>query len=183
VQVGIAVLVGPVLLQRWSGEGRGEVAWGRVLRQPLLLAPIAGVLIRLLPDGARDAASDVLSPLAASTAPVAMFLLGLYLVANWELVRTPEPGVWTHVGLRLVVAPAVNAAVAVALHEAGAVSASTMGVIVVLGGMPAAISTFSLAHYEGVAADRVASVVVRSSVVSVVTMPVLGALAESLARR
>jgi hypothetical protein len=125
----------------------------------------------------------VLSPLAASTAPVAMFLLGLYLIHNWERVRVAEPGVWTHVGLRLVVAPVVNAAVALALFEMDAISGVVAAIIVVLGGMPAAISTFSLAQYEGIGADLVASVVVRSSVASVVTMPILATLAEQLSRR
>jgi len=83
----------------------------------------------------------------------------------------------------MVVAPAVNAAVAVWLFEIGTISSTTMAVIVVLGGMPAAISTFSIAHHEGVAADRVASVVVRSSVAALVTMPVLATVAEQLSRR
>jgi len=183
VQVTLAVLVGPVLLQRWSGDGHGSVDWARLLRQPLLLAPFVAVMVRQLPDGVVGGVHDVLGPLAASTAPVAMFLLGLYLVENWELVRTAEHGVWTHVLLRMVVAPAVNAAVAVWLFEIGTISSTTMAVIVVLGGMPAAISTFSIAHHEGVAADRVASVVVRSSVTALVTMPVLATVAEQLSRR
>jgi malonate transporter len=183
VQVTLAVLVGPVLLQRWSGDGPGSVGWARLLRQPLLLAPFVAVMVRQLPDGVVGGVHDVLGPLAASTAPVAMFLLGLYLVENWELVRTAEHGVWTHVVLRMLVAPAVNAAVAVWLFEVGTISSTTMAVIVVLGGMPAAISTFSIAHHEGVAADRVASVVVRSSVAALVTMPVLATVAEQLSRR
>lgn len=183
VQVTLAVLVGPVLLQRWSGDGRGEVDWPRLLRQPLLLAPFAAILVRQLPDGVVGGVRDVLGPLAASTAPVAMFLLGLYLVANVDLVREAEPGVWTHVFLRMVVAPVVNAGVSLALFEAGTISATTMAVIVVLGGMPAAISTFSRAHYEGVAADRVASVVVRSSIAALVTTPFLATVAEQLSRR
>ena len=183
IQVGLAVFLGPVLLQRWSGGSGGTVRWARVLRQPLLWAPLVGVFVRLLPASGRDAASDVLSPLAASTAPVAMFLLGLYLVHNWERVRVAEAGVWTHVGLRLIVAPVVNAAVAVVLLRLDAISGPVAAIIVILGGMPAAISTFSLAEYEGIGADRVASVVVRSSVTSVLTMPVLATLADLLSRR
>lgn len=183
LQVGIAVLVGPVLLHRWSGDRGGRIEWTRVLRQPLLWAPLAGVVVRVLPDGPRGAATDVLSPLAASTAPVAMFLLGVYLVDNWELLRSAEAGIWTHVTLRLVVAPVVNAAVAYGLFEAGALSGPAVAVVVILGGMPAAISTFSIAHHEGVASDRIASVVVRSSLVAIVTMPLLATLAEPLSRR
>jgi len=182
VQVGLAVLVGPVLLQRWSGELHARLDWRRLLIQPLLWAPLAGVVVRLLPDGPEGAVADVLSPLGASTAPVAMFLLGVYLADQWEHVRIAEPGVGTHVVLRLVVAPAVNAGVAIALHRAGALSGRAVAIAVMLGGMPAAISTFSRAHYEGVAADRVASVVVRSSLAAVVTMPILATLAEPLSR-
>lgn len=181
VQVGLAVLVGPVLLQRWSGERDASLDWGRLLRQPLLWAPLAGVVVRLLPAGPEGAVGDVLGPVGRSTAPVAMFLLGLYVAHEWERVRVAEPGVWTHVWLRLVVAPLVNAGVAIALHEAGVLSGTAAAIAVVLGGMPAAISTFSRAHYEGVAADRVASVVVRSSLAAVVTMPFLATAAEALA--
>jgi len=183
VQVGIAVFVGPVLLQRWSGSGGGEVDWARVLSQPLLWAPLLGLALRTLPRGGHDAATDVLRPLATSTAPVAMFLLGLYLAHNWERVRVSEPGVWTHVAARLLVAPLVNAAVAFGLFAVDAVSGPIAAVIILLGGMPAAISTFSLAHYEGVAPERVASVVVRSSVAAIATMPVLAAVAEAISRR
>ena len=183
VQVTVAVFAGPVLLRRWSGDGGGAVDWARLLRQPLLLAPFVAVGLRQLPSGVVDAARDVLGPLAASTAPVAMFLLGLYLVHNWDRVRAAEAGVWTHVVVRMVVAPAVNAAVALWWFEIGTLSATTAAVVVVLGGMPAAISTFSIAQYEGVAADRVASVVVRSSVAAVVTMPVLATLADQITRR
>ena len=46
--------------------------------------------------------------------------------------------------------------------------------------MPAAISTFSIAHRAGVAPERVAAVVVRSSLVAALALPVLATLAERL---
>lgn len=182
VQVTIAVLVGPVLLQRWSGTARGRVEWRRVLGQPLLWSPLVGVVLRLLPNAARDAAGEVLAPLAASTAPVAMFLLGLYVMHHRDRVRSIDGGVVGHVVLRVIVAPLVGLGVAVLLFRAGTIDATTMAAAVLLGGMPAAISCFSIAHHEDVAPDRVASVVVWSSLAAVVTMPVLATLAEALGR-
>lgn len=183
VQVGIAVLAGPVVLHRWSGGTGGGLQWRRLIVQPLLWAPLAGLLVRALPDGPEGAVADTLSPLAASTAPVAMFLLGIYLVDAWQHLRSARTGVWVHVWLRLVIAPLVSAGVAVVLREVGALSSSSVAIVIVLGGMPAAISTFSLAYNEGVEADRIASVVVWSTLAAVFTMPILATLAETLAPR
>lgn len=183
VQVTIAVLLGPVLLQRWSGEGRGSVDWARIVRQPLLLAPFLAFAVRFLPAGIVDGIREVLAPLAASTAPVAMFLVGLYVVEHWDRVRVAERGVWTHVVLRMLLAPAVNAAVALILFEVGALSSLAFAVVVILGGMPAAISTFSIAYDEGVAADRVAGVVVRSTFAAFLTTPLLATVAAVISRR
>ncbi|MFN8051592.1 MAG: AEC family transporter [Acidimicrobiales bacterium] len=182
VQVTLAVAVGPVLLVRWSGTGSAGVDWGRVLRQPLLWAPLVGLAARALPAGGRGAVLDVLSPLAASTAPIAMFLLGLYLFVNAERMRTAEAGVWAHVAVRLVAAPLVSIGIAVALRRWGGLDASVVPIVVLLGGMPAAITTFSLARHAGVATERVASVVVRSSVASVLTLPILATIAERVGR-
>lgn len=182
VQVGLAVAVGPLLLTRWSGDHTAGVAWSRLLRQPLLWAPLAGAVVRAIPQGGRDVVLDAIGPLAASTAPVAMFLLGLYLFQNRDLVRVAEAGVWSHVGLRMVVAPALSLGLALLAVEVGAFGRPVAAIVVMLGGMPAAITTFSLAEHEGVAADRVASVVVRSSVVALVTLPLLATLAEWVAR-
>lgn len=183
VQVGLAVLVGPVVLHHWSGGIGGGLQWRRLLAQPLLWAPLAGLVARTLPDGPEGAVADTLSPLAASTAPVAMFLVGIYLVDTWQHLRSARTGVWVHVWLRLVIAPLVSAGVAVVLREVGALSSSSVAIVIVLGGMPAAISTFSLAYNEGVEADRIASVVVRSSLVAAFTMPILATLAETLTPR
>jgi predicted permease len=180
VQVAIAVAVGPVLLTRWSGDHGTGVDWGRVLRQPLLWSPLMGLVVRSLPAGPQGAVLDVLGPLAASTAPVAMFLLGLYLYRSAARVRSADAGIWLHVALRLLLAPAVSWGVGEALVGVGALDASALAVVVLLGGMPAAIATFSLAHHADVGPDRVASVVVRSSVASAVTLPLLATLAGRL---
>ncbi len=180
VQVTLAVALGPWLLARWSGaEGTRPSAVG-LLAQPLLWSPLLGVGVRLLPRGAEGAAMDVLSPLAASTAPVAMFLLGLYLHRHREALRRPEPGVWAHVALRMAGGAVVGAAVGLALSRWAGLHREHLPVIVILGGEPVAISTFSIAHRAGVAPERVAAVVVRSSVAAVVVLPLLATVAERL---
>ena len=182
IQVVIAVAIGPWLLVRWSGHRAAPVSLGSILRQPLLWAPALGLGARLLPAGGRDVVSEAIGPLAASAAPVAMFLLGLYLFQKRELLARAERGVWAHVALRLLVAPAVSTALAVTLLRLDAIDHGTAGIVVIMGGVPAAITTFAMAQQAGVAVDRVAGVVVRSSIVSLFTLPVIASIAEAVAR-
>lgn len=182
IQVTIAVTVGPVLLQRWSGEGRLQLGLARLARQPLLWAPLAGLALRALPAGGEGAARDLLAPVAASTSPVAMFLLGMYVATTWSDVRRPDLGVALHVVVRLVVAPAIATGLVLTLHGLGAISGREAAVAIVLAGAPAAIGTFSIAYGEGVAAERVAAAVVWSSLVAAVSLPLLATLADPVTR-
>lgn len=180
MQVAIAVGIGPILLVAWSGRPGQRVTARQVLGQPLLWAPIVGVLARWLPSGPRSGVATALGPLAASAAPLAMFVLGLYLFDQRSLMRRAEPGVWLHVVVRLIVGPVLTILLAVALVEWASLDRTAARILVVLGGMPAAVTTFSIAQQSSVAPARVASTVVRSSLVSLLTLPVLATIAQQL---
>ncbi|MFT6399819.1 MAG: putative permease [Bradymonadia bacterium] len=177
IHVAIAVSVGPVLLVRWSGaEGRGDVV-RRVLRQPLFWAPFVGILLRLSP-AASAIATPAVVPLGQAAAPVALFMLGLYLYDRRAEMRRPAPA---HVFLVLGLSPALTALIVLGLHALGLFGdLKVASILVVLASMPAAITTFSIAHDAGADTDRVAATIVQSTLVAIVTLPVVALIALSL---
>ena len=172
LHVVLAVTVGPAVAIRWSG---GQVAsLGATLRKvatmPLVWAPLVGVLMRLLPDDALSGAQSLLAPLAGSAAPVALFMLGLFLHHKRALLARPDAGVFFHVAARQLVAPGLALAVAFGAVALG-MAPELARVQVVLAAMPAAVTTFSIALENGTGADRVGAAIVWSSALSVVLLP------------
>lgn len=168
----LAITVGPLLLLRWSGAHGGlRSVLGRVARQPLLWAPIIALAARALPTPARDALATVITPLARSAAPVALFLLGLYLYVNRDEARRVDRGDLAHVSWKIVLMPALTFALSRVLLNAGLILALEAQVLTILSAMPAAVTTFSMAHDYGVGADRTSRAVVVTSVASALTLP------------
>lgn len=178
IHVACAMTMGPLLLARWSGgaEGQGRAAIARVARQPLLWSPLAGVALRALPASALEPVRATLEPLGRTAAPVSMVLLGLYLWANRGALRS-GPGerasLAAHVGARIVLVPLVTLAMVVPALRAGWLSADEGRVLVLLAAMPAAITTFAIALEQGIGSDRVAAVIVASTLASALTLPLL----------
>lgn len=171
IHVCLAVSVGPLMLQRWSGgDGEGG-ALGRVLRLPLFWAPLVGLAGRALPTLARAEVANVLRPLAASAAPVALFLLGLHLYLERERLRALDLAGLAHVALRLLLIPTLALGLAVLAVRAGALDPAHARIHVVLAAMPAAITTFSIAHQAGAGTDRVAATIVGSTLLALLTLP------------
>jgi predicted permease len=180
IYVAIAVLVGPVLLGAWSGGASPGANVGRVLRQPLLFAPFVGLLLRGAPPETLSVVEVVTRPIANAAAPVALFLLGLYLYERRDALWGSTPGASSHVAVRLVLAPLWTLACAALLVRFGDLSRDHGRVFVVLAGMPAAVTTFSIAISAGVGEQRVAAVVVRSSLACLVTLPLTFTIAQML---
>lgn len=169
IHVSLSMLLGPWLLLRWSGsEGAAPIA--AVLRQPLTYAPFVGLTARALPDELVAGTVALLEPLGASAAPVAMFLLGLYLHRHRDALRL-DAVVLRHVVLKLCVLPAVTFGLAFGLRELGRLEAVEARVLVLLAAMPAAISTFAIAERFGVGERRVCQAVVATSWISTLTIP------------
>jgi malonate transporter len=178
IHVTVAVLLGPLVLRAWSGvdASRGELLG--VLRQPLLWAPLAGLVARGLPDRVMGILEQAARPLSAAAAPVALFLLGVYLFSHRATLIGRVPGASAHVVVRLLVAPLWTFAVVFAFVRLGYLAPSHARIFVVLAGVPAAITTFSIAHAAGIGQTRVAAVIVRSSVFCLVTLPFVFALSR-----
>lgn len=181
IHVLVAMTAGSFLFLRWSGDARGgHVAARKVIRQPLLWAPVAGLALRLLPTDARPFADALLSPIGRSAAPVALFMLGLYLHAHRRAVRRIDLGDAWHLLFKLVVLPAITFALAYTLRSQALLAAAEARVVFVLSAMPAAITTFSMARDAGHGVERVSRTIVLSTLASGLTIPVALWLASRL---
>lgn len=181
IQVSVGALLGPVLLNRWSGAGAGVVQWRRLLTQPLFWSPFVGLAARALPAGARDAVSDGIAPLGACAAPTAMFVLGTYFARPAaEREGSRRAGVVVGAVCRLLVMPAATAAVAGALVALDAMDPLVAAVMVVLMACPAAVSTFPMAENEGVEPATVATLVVVTGLASLLTLTLFASVAAAL---
>ncbi len=175
IHVVLAVGLGPLLLHRWSGS-QTQLPLLRLLRQPLLWAPFVGLLIRFLPGEIVPLVAKLLRGPAASAAPVALFMLGLYIQQKQKQTRLLTDSVPEHIGVRLFWAPLLTFAVCWGLNRWGLLTVAQAEPLIVFAAMPAAVTTFSMAHDAGIGAKRVASTVVGSSLLSLLSLPLLLAL-------
>ncbi|MEM1414352.1 MAG: AEC family transporter [Myxococcota bacterium] len=166
----IGLSIGPALLVRFGG-GEGAMRWRPILTQPLLWAPFVGALLRVLPEDAKVLLEALLAPVAKSAGPVALFLLGLYLHRHRDRARRIDGWDLVHVVMKLALMPALTLGLAWAFVRAGWLEASAAQVLVLLAMMPAAITTFSLAHDLDVGTTRVGRAIVTTSLLSAGVIP------------
>jgi malonate transporter len=178
LHVALAMTLGPALLLRWQGHERRTAALilGRLARQPLVWAPLAGLLLRQLPEPALERLLPPFAPIAASAPPVALFMLGLYLRANASAIRTlGAPAVTLTVG-KLALSPAVALALALPLHAAGLVTSLEARVFVLLAAVPTAVAAFSLSQDFRLGEQTIARGIVLTTLLCLLTLPLVGAL-------
>ncbi len=166
----LGLSVGPALLVRWAG-GEGAMRWRPILTQPLLWAPFVGLALRALPPAGRALVVALVAPVAKSAGAVALFLLGLYLWRNRHRARQVDGWDVVHVGFKQALMPALTVGVAWGFAQVGWLSAASAQVLVLLALMPAAITTFSLAHDLEVGATRVGRAIVTTSLASLLLVP------------
>lgn len=167
----VSLLIGPVLLVRWSRGYQGPSPLGAVLRQPLLWAPLVGLLVRGMPEGVVTTVNALIKPVGASAAPVALFLLGLYLWAH-RRDGSGEPGVvLLHVAGKMVWFPAVVAACVFGARALGWAEDDAARCMLLLSATPSAIATFALAQEFGLGQQRVAQAIVASTVLAAGALP------------
>ena len=173
IHVGLAMLVGPALLLRWGSDASGERPdYGSLARQPLLWAPLVGLAARWLPEPVQDFALEIAKPVGGSAAPVALFLLGLYVQQNLRALRRVDASAAAVVGAKLLLLPSVTFGVVLALSTWGELGVLEAQVLFLLAAMPAAITTFAIAERYDVAAGEVSQAIVLSTLVAVLTLPV-----------
>jgi predicted permease len=171
----MSLLIGPVLLVRWSPEAEGRGVWKTVLRQPLLWAPVVGLGLRLVPEPVPSTFHDLAQPIGHSAGPVALFLLGLYIWTHRRgVIGEPLP-LGLHVIGKLVWFPAVIGALVMAALALGWRDTTAARAMLLLACTPSAIATFSLAEELGLGQRRVAQTIVATTAVASVSLPVMAA--------
>lgn len=172
LHVTLALSVGPILLLRWGGgDASVRSTLVKAARQPLLWAPIAGIAARALPEGAREVLDALATPIGASAAPVALFLLGLYLHTHRDRMRHLGGSDVVHVAMKLAVLPVLTLGGAWAFAQAGAIEVEEAQVLFLLSAMPAAITTFAIAQQLRVGADRMSRAIVATTVLAAAVIP------------
>jgi malate permease and related proteins len=155
--------VGAVFGER-AGTGARERLRSFVVRNPPLLAVLAGLVA---PDAlAPDALVDLSRTLVVLLLPVGFFALGVNLMQESEhgVLRFPPPvtaPLAVALGLRLVVAPALLAALSITV---GGVPPAYL----VQAGMPCGINSLVVAHAYGLDLDLVAGAIAWSTAIVVV---------------
>ena len=166
-----SLLLGPTLLLAWSpGAVADRSPLASVIRQPLLWSPLLGLVLRWTPWMA--GAHDLLTPVGRSAAPVALFLLGLYLYANRSVARPSLAGV-AHVGLKLAVFPGILALLCWVALDHGLLKMQAAQVFLLLAATPTAIATFALSVEFDSGQEDVAQGIVLSTLVSALTLPLI----------
>ncbi|MEM9695426.1 MAG: AEC family transporter [Myxococcota bacterium] len=180
IHVTLALTLGQFLLLHWapSTSEPGASMGKRLARQPLLWSPLVALAAHLLPATVRSGMLAVSHPLGRSAGPVALFLLGLYLHTERGRLRRPHRADLIHGVTKLVALPAVTFALAIPCGAVGWLTAAQAQVLLLLSAMPAAITTFAIAHQLRIGTETVARTIVMTTLVSLVTIPLAVWLTE-----
>lgn len=155
-----------MLLTLADGKGSGGQAfvsslWAAV-RRPLVWAPALGMLLSLLEVKLPAVAADSFNLLGKATPGVSLFCLGLIMSAD-RLKMSGE--VWTNLGLKLFIQPALMFAAMILLGRHG-VYAQQM---ILLSALPSATIPAMFANQAGVYQREATTSILLSTLLSIVT--------------
>lgn len=178
IHIALAMGVGPFLLLRWNrgaGSASLKTILGQLARQPLVWSPLVGLLVRATPGDIRRGILTVADPMGRAAGPVALFMLGLYLYAQRRRLLGAGLGAIALSTLKLAVYPALMVGLALVTASVWPLAPLERAVLILQAGMPVAITTFALAEEYGTGRELLAGAIVLSTLVSLVTLPLLAA--------
>jgi predicted permease len=141
---------------------------------------VLGLAARAAPEHELQQGFALVAPVAASAAPVALFLLGLYLWTHRAALGRVDRAVAVLVAGKLLMFPAFSFAIAMLLLQWRLITLDQGRVLVLLSGAPTAITTFAIAHEYGTGEQPIAQGIVLSTALSAVTLPAVVQLADWL---
>src|SRR5262245_14640718 len=163
----IAVLEATRASEKSNFRLAAQVA-GRVLRNPLVLSPLLGILFSIAALPLPKAFSNYLDLMAATVGPAALFSLGLSLVDR-KLTGNMGEVIWLS-GLKAVFNPLLTFALVTYVFVMDPFWSKTA---VILSAMPTGANAYVVAQQYNVHVETASSVVVVSTAMSVVTISVL----------
>jgi predicted permease len=138
------------------------------LMTPVVIACNAGILLNLLPVTVPGVVLDSFAFVGDSASPVALFALGLYLGGSGLSVRgTTREEMWI-IAFKCVALPLIT--YGVCRHLFG-VEGEWLGYLVLIAAMPAPQNLFIFAQRYDVGVDLSAALVVKSSLVALLLLP------------
>ena len=140
-----------------------------LVRNPLFIAPIAGLMFGLTGALLPEPVERFSSLLGASASPVALFCIGLFL-AQVPFANTDLRAVGTLLGLKLFFQPALTAVLALWVFDMPKVWSATA---VLLSALPIGSGPFTIAKTFGLDASVTAGAILLTHVVSVVTVSLI----------
>ncbi len=169
-----SLLLGPTLLLAWTpGAAGGQSPILRAFRQPLLWSPFVGLALRLTPW--MHGAHDLLVPVGRSAAPVALFLLGLYLFDKRASAVTLRPVALAQIMMKILIFPAIVTPMCLMALQAGLLQVDAAQVLILLSSTPMAIAVFAFAVEFDTGQDELAQGIVLTTLFSAITLPLVSA--------
>lgn len=157
--------------------GRDQLSLGKALLNPGVIGCLAGLILFLSGAGLPSPVATAIDYLADLNTPLAMLVLGGQM-AGARLTDTFRPGPLYLVSLlRLVVLPALTALLLLPFHQEALVYCT----LVILSGCPTAGITGMFAQQFRRDSGAAAQAVTLSTLLSIVTLPILATAARALA--
>ncbi|GAA0589444.1 AEC family transporter [Craurococcus roseus] len=155
-----------------GGSGFGRAA-GRIsfslLRNPLFLAPLAGLAVALAGPPLPAPVDRFADLLAGAASPCALVCIGLFL-AQEGVVASDAPTIGVLIGLKLLFQPAVTALLAVHVF---AVPPAWSYPAVLLSALPIGSGPFTIAKLYGLKTGVTSGAILASHLISIVTVSFL----------
>ncbi|MFC1706172.1 AEC family transporter [Planctomycetota bacterium] len=176
IHILLSMTVGPVLLL----AGGGGNVWGnlravlpRIVVQPLVWSPFLGLSLWLLGDGSRRFVTSLLSPVGNAAGPVALFMIGLYLYVNRGQFLEAGGAVLGICVLKLACFPSLTWLVVLLVGWAVPLAELECQLVVLMAGMPVAVTTFALAEEFRTGRKVISTAVVATTTMALLTLPLL----------
>lgn len=140
-----------------------------LIRNPLLLAPVAGLAVGLSGLGLLDPIKQFVTLLGGAASPCALVCIGLFL-AQERVSARDAPSIGVLVGLKLLVQPAVTALLVFHVFD---VPPAWSRPAVLLSALPIGSGPFTIAKLYGLQPGVTSGAILVSHMVSVATVSVL----------
>lgn len=167
------------ILQWTYGQSRMGVHSGslkKLFLSPLVISFPLGLLLYWIQPRFPAVLTDCVSAIASCNSPLAMILLGVYLGRLQDRTAFTTPAVWAASGVRLVLIPLATLALLTAIP----VSASLRMTLFLVAAAPIGSNVAMYAQRAKLDYRRATGAVCLSTLLSVLTMPLLAALAATL---
>lgn len=141
---------------------------GTILRNPLVISPLLGILFATIALPLPKAASNYLDLMAAAVAPAALFALGLSLIDS-KLTGNATEVIWL-TALKVIANPALTFALVTYVFVLDPLWSQAA---IILSAMPIGANPYVIAQQYNVHVETVSSAVVVSTGMSLVTLSIL----------